>query len=227
MTDSLPWEVSPDLTLERLQVVAENLRDVRHDALEIHDEDKGDDAQVHGTIAYRRSCFRIEKLVESGEYPWLSITDGSRRFIFAIGGTLIRMYRGDYRRPPARSLRSYVEELVHSQLELPFEEQVATLDGWVWRMAIETDTLGAVIRIVVFQANTSLLIQNAFEIPLRDAVTEISPVVPLQRAGTQIPPARVGRKQLSNQEELGDNARAAGAGGEVVSFKVPAGENKE
>lgn len=209
MTDQLPWEVNPDLTLERLQVLAENIRDVRHDALDIHEEDKGDDAQVHGTVAYRRSCHRLMHLAYSGEYPWLSIVDKSRRFIFAVGGTSMRMYRGDARRPPARSLRSYVTELLAQQQgDLPFDEAIVVpRDGWVWRLAVETDVTGQVTRIVVFQVNPDLDVRHLYEVPMRDSVTAVSTVTPLRREGKEIPPARVGKK---NDNAEGDSATADG-----------------
>src|ERR1700687_6190628 len=168
MTDLVPWEACSELKLERLQLIAENLRAVRHDALEIHDEEKGDDAQVHGTVAYAGSRQRIKMLADSGAHPWLGIIDPSRRFIFSIGGTSMRMYHGDARRPPERSLRSSLTELVAMQMALPFDEQASTVDnvGWVWRVAIETDVNGLVVRVMVFQANPAREVRNIFEVPM-------------------------------------------------------------
>jgi hypothetical protein len=217
MTDDLlPWDVNPDLTFERLRVLAKNVRDVRHDALDVHEEEKGDDAQVHGTIAYRRCCYRLMELAKSGEHPWLSIPDKSRRFIFAVGGTSMRMYRGDARRPPARSLRSYVTELIAQQQgDLPFDEKIVVpRDGWVWRMAVETDVNGHVVRIVVFQANPDLEVRNLYEVPLHDSVAEISSVSPLTRAGKEIPPAQIGKKKDSATQDS-----AAAEGGTVLPFR--------
>jgi len=226
MTDLLPWDACPDLQLERLQLLAEHLRDVRHDALEIHDEVKGDDAQVHGTVAYARSCRRIKDLATSGKHPWLGIIDPSRRFIFSIGGMSMRMYRGDSRRPPERSLRSFVTELVAMQMDLPFEESSFMRDdaGWVWRMAIETDISGLVVRVVVFQTNPARNVRHLFEIPMRGAVAEISPVTPLERPGKELSPAPVGKKKVFTES---DDATNASPGGEVIPFprdRYPDGE---
>ncbi len=227
MRDQLPWEVCPELKLERLQLLAENLREVRHDALEIHDEEKGDDAQVHGTVAYARSCQRIRDLVASGEHSWLGVMDPSRRFIFSIGGTSMRMYRGDARRPPERSLKSYVAELMAMQMPL-FAEDAADrteASGWFWRMAIETDVNGLVVRVVVFQAHAVTRdVRNAFEVPLSDgSVTEVSPVTPIVRPGKEIPSAPVGKKKRDAHDS--DLAKADG-NGVVVPFKKKDGANK-
>src|SRR5713101_3709432 len=104
-------------------------------------------------------------------HPRVARRDPSRRFIFSIGGTSMRMYRGDPRRPPERSLRSYITELVAMQMDLPFEELASTVDnaGWVWRMAIETDATGLVVRVMVFQANPAREVRNIFEVSMRDA----------------------------------------------------------
>ena len=212
MREQLPWEACLELKLERLQLLAENLRDVRHDALEIHDEEKGDDAQVHGTVAYARQRRRITDLAASGEHPWLGIIDPSRRFIFSIGGTPMRMYRGDARRPPERSLRSYVAELVALQMDLFADDPAerAESKGWFWRMAIETDGAGLVVRGVVFQAHAQTLeVRNPFEIPLRDGgITIVNPVTPIARPGKEIPPATVGKKRRDEERE----AKADGRG---------------
>jgi hypothetical protein len=220
MRDQFPWEVCPELTLDRLQLVAENLREVRHDALEIHDEEKGDDAQVHGTVAYVRSCKRLMDLAVSGKHLWLGIIDSSRRFIFSIGGIPMRMYRGDARRPPERSLRSYVAELLAMQMSLFREdaaEQTGTA-GWFWRMAIETDTTGLVVRVVVFQVHAQTLeVRNPYEVPLRDgSITSVSPVTPITRPGKEIPPARVGKKRRERKDS-DDKAQAEGDGN-IVPF---------
>lgn len=227
MRDQLPWEVCAELKLERLQLLAENLREVRHDALEIHDEEKGDDAQVHGTVAYARQRKRITDLATSGEHPWLGIIDPSRRFIFSIGGTSMRMYRGDARRPPERSLRSYVAELVAMQMSLFGEDAAERTEatGWFWRMAIETDASGVVVRVVVFQAHAKTLeVKNPFEIPLRDgAVTLVSPVTPLVRPGKEIQPAPVKKKRREPQET--GKAQAHG-GGVVLPFEKDGDKNE-
>jgi len=216
MIDLLPWEACPELLLERLQLIAENLRDVRHDALETHDEEKGDDAQVHGTVAYARSRRRITDLAASGLHPWLGVIDPSRRFIFSIGGVSMRMYRGDSRRPPERNLRSFVTELLAMQLPL-FEDSALGLDGsgWVWRMAIETDYSGLVIRVVVFQANPSREVRHLFEIPMRAAVAELSSVASIERPGKELSPAPVGKKKAV--VEASDSAEA-GSNGTVIPF---------
>src|SRR5690242_10647454 len=81
-----PWSKYPDLTKDRLTVIAEIIRKVRHEAVLAHEPEKGDTAWGLGCRVYERTCKELRD--EAPKYPdWFAILPEARplQFSFAIG----------------------------------------------------------------------------------------------------------------------------------------------
>ena len=61
MSNFEPWRKYPDLTRDRLSVIATMIRDVRHGCVLLHDPDEGDGPWSLGCRAYERICLAIRK----------------------------------------------------------------------------------------------------------------------------------------------------------------------
>lgn len=132
-----PWKKYPSLTAERLTVVANLIRDVRHEAVLAHEPGVGDTNWGLGTRVYERTCFKLE--TAAPEYPdWLHILPEMKglQFSFAIGSVPFRFYRGTPDEPPDRyNIRTF-GELHHLQMCLRLDG-LRPLDT-ILRLAIET-----------------------------------------------------------------------------------------
>ncbi len=202
MTDQKPWDLNADLTDDRLRVIAGLIVQARHDALDRHDPEMGDNAWVYGCRAYQWSCDRIVKADQAGTYDWLSIADAGLKFVFKIGGVQVRFYRGLPEEPSHRTLGRSFDEF--NQLSL-----LAWLDHphshLVWRFAVETDEDGDVFQIsfVGFDLNDAPVC--IYPVPLTDAARTLIPVEAApDDEGVEIPAPKVGvpntRKEAANDD---------------------------
>src|SRR6267378_5374948 len=90
-----PWTKYPSLTQDRLIIVANLIRDVRHEAVLAHEPGRGDTNWGLGTRVYERTCFKLTSVAP--EYSeWLFILPETKglQFSFAIGSVPFRFYRG-------------------------------------------------------------------------------------------------------------------------------------
>lgn len=182
---SKPWQIQPQLTLPRLQLLEKLLRDVRHSALRLHDPVGGDDNWSLGCRIYARSRNTIAQM--EAQWDWLRIVKDQQQFIFAVDGVPIRFFRGDSESPSAHNLQVALEEMHQMELcygsEGPFE--------LIWRIAIETSSAGEVLRIVLIGAHSEGGIDMRFVIPQDDTIAIFTPPqVPIKR-GVQLPPPSV------------------------------------
>ena len=137
LTQFEPWRKYSSLTEERLTVVANIIRDARHDCVLLHEADKGDTNWDLGCRVYSRTCFSLR--THSVIYPeWLKILPESRglQFSFAIDTVPFRFYRGTPEDPPDRYRICTFGELHHQQMCLQLEG-FRPPDG-VLRIAVET-----------------------------------------------------------------------------------------
>ena len=172
MLDKTPWEIHPDLTRDRLIAVAQLLRQARNDALDRFDPNIGDDVWTLGCCAFQYGCHRISEAANSGRYPWLTVQDPSKLFVFRIGAVPARFYRGPADEPtPRTSIQTYPEL---RQLTLSFPQE-AVARNFAYRFAVETDIDGMVLSIsfVALLGETPML---RWEIPLE---AEIRPICSL------------------------------------------------
>ena len=92
-----PWTRYPPLTKERLSIVANTIRDVRREAVTLHDLAAGDNEWSLGCRVYARTCHALT--LAADRHEWLTILPEDEkplRFAFAIGSvpsafTMVRL----------------------------------------------------------------------------------------------------------------------------------------
>lgn len=198
-----PWDIHPDLTEERLQVLARLIREVRGKALLLHEPAEGDSNWGLGCRAHERTCYAIKQAAENNS--WLKVIEGSLHFVFQIGKVPIRFYRGEADNPSPRSLRRNYPEIEANQGSLPFAS--VELD-WFWRLAIETDISGEVYRVVMVQVAEGGDTKNPWPIPFEAPVIPLVPIVPLRQEGIVLPPPEV--MPLIQEKPASGEDKAAG-----------------
>lgn len=140
----LPWDFHPALSEDRLRLCARLLANARRDALALATYEMGDDSWSVGCRAYSFGRQRLKRVAEDGKHPWLSVMDESHHFVFLIEKVPVRFYRGLAEDPTVRTLRRHEAEA--EQMSLALGGDVA--DGLVFRLAVETNVIGGVERVV-------------------------------------------------------------------------------
>jgi hypothetical protein len=144
MTLQYPWDYHPSLTPERLIAVAYMIDAARADALERHDEERGDNGWTLGCSAYQFARHRITVAADEARFGWLSLLDRSMHFVFKIDEVPVRFYKGDADDGADHiTARTYVE---FDQMELIFDSRDERR-SLLFRFAVETDFDGAVTTI--------------------------------------------------------------------------------
>lgn len=190
MSEQKPWEVHPDLSEDRLKLLASITRRIRHDALEEHQPERGDTNWGLGCRVHERTCFTIKVAAESGNYPWLKVLDPSLHFVFQIGRVPVRFYHGDAERQNLRSAQRRYPELQAQQAAFDFKADYELAD-WRWRIVVETHPDGTVMREVMVQLDERGNPRNPWPIPEDGTVTTLAAVIPIKKEGVDLPPPEV------------------------------------
>lgn len=143
-TKTYPWDYHRDLTEERLVAIAQLIADGRQAAVDLFDEEAGDNGWTLGCRAFQFGRARILRSVDREEYPWLRLMDRSLQLIFTIGEVPVRIYRGEADEPTVRTLRQSNSEL--RQLEFSFDTRDEGRE-LAFRFAVETDVDGSVLAV--------------------------------------------------------------------------------
>jgi hypothetical protein len=186
-----PWTKHPSLTAERLSIVADLIRDVRHDSVLAHEPGVGDTNWGLGTRVYERTCFKMQ--TTAPEYSdWLTILPEMKglQFSFAIGSVPFRFYRGTPDDPPDRyNIRTF-GELHHLQMCLKLEG-LRPLDT-ILRLAVETNPatleVSAISVVEVDKASNPIAV---YAIPLvrpQSSKVTVMQAKPVELAPPQIEP---------------------------------------
>lgn len=200
-----PWEVTPALTADRLQVIVDAIASVRADAREGHLQEKGDDPWVFGCRAYRRTCHALRGLASTGDHPWLKVESVGLACTLFIDGEPLKFYKGDAENPTTRSLRRGFDAAI-TQGTLAFDpEELGRIDGWFWLLALETHDDGTLMRAAVFQANQRNETRNLYFVTVDGDVSVLAPVVAILREGVDLAPPVVGPKVAIEQAAGNDN----------------------
>ena len=156
MAKKFPWDYHPDLTEERLVTVARMIVDGRQTAVELFDEEAGDNGWTLGCRAFQFGRARILRAVDEAAHPWLDVIDRTLQLIFTIGEVPIRIYRGEAEEPTDRTRRQSLTEL--KQLGFSFDERDEGRD-LLFRFAVETDVDGSVLamKFVGLRGETAVL----------------------------------------------------------------------
>jgi hypothetical protein len=185
-----PWEIHPDLSAERLEIVALLLAKGRDDAVDRHDPAVGDNGWTLGCKAYAYGKHQIVKAdAEQGdEEHWLGIIDAGALFTFRIGSIPVRFYQGPADEPHHRTLRQCREEL--RQLSLALNDQ-PDYQNLAYRFAVETSPDGTAEHIV-FIGTTGKSIGCFYNVPLSKVDATIHPIDDSREEGIDLPPPAVG-----------------------------------
>lgn len=200
MCDRKPWEVHNELQEDRLTTIANIIKQVRHEALLVHEPSKGDTNWGLGCRVHERTCYAINEATDY--HTWLDVIDPSLHFVFSIGGVPIRFYRGEAENPNPRQLNRRYPEIEAQQLAFDY---LFENSQWLWRMAIETDNDGEVMRIVMVQVSESGDINNLWTIPLTDNVPIITPLHLRQREGIKLDPPVIAPRRINTTKTTPGN----------------------
>ena len=179
-----PWRKYPDLTKDRLSVIATIIRDVRHGCVLLHEPAKGDGPWGLGCRAYERTCAAIRKAVI--RYDWLRILPetSSLGFSFAVGNVPFRFYRGDPDELPYHyQLKSY-GEIHHLQLLLALDTGFQEIDGAL-RFAVETDGSQEVSSVTLVEVDRGGNPRDSYQIPFDEGESN---VVTIETPPVDLPP---------------------------------------
>ncbi len=150
MSEKLPWHLAPTLMQDRLVEIGDVIRKARGEAIELYNEELGDDLWALHCRSYAWCRNRLIRASEQAEFLWLGIVDKERNsLVFAVGGVAVRFMRGDPDDPSDKVLRVALAE--SQQLSLPFPGSES--GGLLWRIVVETHVHGAVKRIVCLGIN--------------------------------------------------------------------------
>jgi hypothetical protein len=168
-----PWRKYPDLTRDRLSVIATIIRDVRHGCVMLHEPDEGDGPWSLGCRAYERIGFAIRKATVT--YNWLKTLPekSALAFSFAIGNIPFRFYRGNPEEPPFHYQAKSYGENQHVQLVLALDlgGDFTALDG-VLRLAVEISDL-EVSTVTLVEVDSDGKPVNSFAIPFDEGDTNV------------------------------------------------------
>lgn len=200
MPKQYPWDHHPDLTADRLIAIGNLIRQARGDALDRHNPDIGDDGWTLGCSAYKFCCFRIIQASGGAAEAWLSITDPSLQFIFAIGTVPVRFYRGYAEEPTSKTCHVSYPELNQLALAFPNEGDAQLL----YRFAVETDFDGSItaIKFVGLHGTTPAF---CWEVPHESATIIPFPPIGIAEEGVELPAPQVGVPG-EDQEEVAEDA---------------------
>ena len=192
-----PWAKYPDLTAERLSVIANIIRTARQAAVQLHDPEGGDNEWSLGCRAYARTCHAIREA--ANQYGWLAVVpedDKPLRFTFAVGHIPVKFYHGEANETPDHYCTVTGPEAGQRQLALEIDGIEMT--GHVLRLAVVTDVTREVTKVELVELiSESGTPTGVYEIPFN-----LKPhnVVQLQSKAVDLPPLEL--EPLPTKEEL-------------------------
>jgi hypothetical protein len=204
MNNFEPWTKYPDLTIDRLSALANVIRDVRRDAVRLHDPANGDTEWSLGCRVYTRTCHAIR--LAATRYPWLKILPEAEllRFSFAVGSVTFRFYRGTPDDPPEPYLITTYGELHHRQMLLQMEG-LPPVDKTL-RLAVEVDRGTRQVSGVSFvEMDDASNITETFAIPFD---VEPGSVIPMQVQPVNLPPPTIEPLKTAEESRQGKSGQA-------------------
>lgn len=187
----MPWEYHRDLTEDRIIGIGALVATAYRESLEYYVESKGDTRWSHGCRRYEWARRNIRNAHESGTMPFLGILrDIGNVFEFKIGEVPVKFKRANPDEPDDSVIRqSHFESLQLSLLEfygLPHPCELS------WRLMVEDDYEGEVLRIVFAGIDEQKNTRCFWELPRERVAAHIAPVVDIRDEGVDMPAAHVG-----------------------------------
>jgi hypothetical protein len=191
MTDEwIPWERYPGLTLDKLLVTADIVRQARTGAAEDHHPEKFETNWSLGVSGYERTCGQLTWSQQ--EYPWLCVTSGAGggpvHFVMTVAGHAMRFYRGEPDEIPTRYKTLSFPELIELQKAHVLNSSLAENRGL--RLAVDLDRSSGMptdIYLVEMDEPTGNPI-NVFLIPARAHSTTVIEFTPQGPPAVELPP---------------------------------------
>lgn len=202
-----PWDNHPALTEDRLVTVAQILRRVRDEALELHEPLKGEGNWSLGSRVYERTMHALEEAAVDA--AWLKTIKAGLYFVFMIDDVPVRFYRGDAEEPSPRAMKTHsIGETERKAAQMCLFAIDEANRQWFWRMCVEVDERGRALRVVMLQATENGDTRNQWVIPTLDGVAVVAPIAP-PREGVELPPPMVASKPAPDAVENDDTKKAA------------------
>jgi len=194
-----PWQIHPDLTAERLGIVAELLSGVRNQAITEHAPPRGDTNWGLGCRVYERSMFAVEQAVS--DHAFLGVVDKQGlHFVFSIGVVPVRFYRGDHEdEADPRRLRRHDPELHAQQVAFDFVPEPKAEAAL--RLIVETDDAGRATEIFIVQFGEDGKPYNPWSIPFNRTMVAIDE---FRKEGVPLQAPTVGELSPSTASEDGE-----------------------
>lgn len=163
-----PWSMNPNLTEDRIKIIANLICTVRSEVVDLHDEELGDTRLSLGTRAYECSRTRIISLANGNIHPWLSILTERGRFTFKIGDTPVRFTRNNPKYLPANKLivAEEARQFVFADILPGFGQS----EPIIWFFVIDTPALVPAEAMYMVGYTPNNEIQCQWEIPLEEFV---------------------------------------------------------
>lgn len=130
MATQSPWQFNPELSEDRLSIIAEGLLDVAYD-VEAELSTPLDDRYTRNTTAFGRSRQWIIQKALAREYPWLRLRSPGMDVRFTIGGVTARFFSDDPQSPKKPGF------FRHTQMDQLFEATPG--EPVLWRFVVDKD----------------------------------------------------------------------------------------
>lgn len=190
-----PSDFHTDLKEENIIEVVQMITAAYEEAVDHMLEDKGDTNWGLGCRRYEWARQNIRNAANSDEHNYLSLLeDEGNKFTFLIGGVPVRFKRGDSENIDKNIFTQYQNEA--NQLSLLSFYGLPDPCELSWRILMEVDAFGSVIRSVFIGATESGYTKCFWEVPYSSL--RMPPVAILNRKddGVELEPAKVSLKRI-------------------------------
>ncbi|MCB1736911.1 MAG: hypothetical protein KDI42_02195 [Gammaproteobacteria bacterium] len=166
-TSRTPWDIHPDLTEDRLAIVARILAETRNEEVK-RTVDPHAVAWGLGCMAFNRCKVAIER-AEFMHGTWLRVLDHSNGLVFTIGEVPARFLKGDPDHPNPKALA-----VRHAEVRQMHFAEFDSPEVHLWRFLIDTDVNGRAIKVHFVGLSETGSTVSHWEWTYREAVVPIT-----------------------------------------------------
>lgn len=196
-----PSDFHPDLKEEDIIKVAQLITSAYEEAVDHMLEDKGDTNWGLGCRRYEWARQNIRQAAGTLEHPYLTILeDDGNKFTFLVGRVPVRFKRGESENMDKKVFTQYRVEA--AQLSLLSFSGISDPCELSWRMVMEVDSFGDVIRAVFIGATESGFVKCFWEVPHAKLRAAPVAVLNLKDDGIDLAPAKVSLKSAKSKESV-------------------------
>ncbi len=200
MSTKKPWEFHPDLTENKITAVTRLITKAYVETQDYLHPEKGDNRNVHGLRRYYWARRNLSDAAGTPEYPFLSIlTDKRFAFVLTIGEVPMRFKRSPIEKIHHSVFVQYAEEAAQLSL-LSFLDQPDPCE-LSWRIIVEDDFTGDVVRVAFVGADQAGEIKCFWEMPQDKIAPRIVSIPVNEDKGQELKPASVKLKQRKSSDK--------------------------